>query len=193
LNTYDLLPSNKAPSLKLGWWITSSKPPYHHLLLCDTSPDAHLWDFSLSKQTSLKGFDALNVDQVLISHDATQAVVLRNTKQVELWDLNQGIKALDLSLSDKAKYVGESIGGSAFYINLESGTLLLYSFGTLKEIAKISSSTLGESYKIFFDPECHRINAWVQDGRVLEFIEHAQVFDKQLWTKRPCIENIGGD
>src|SRR5262249_5932378 len=108
LNTSDLLPSNNAPSLKLGWWITSGRTLDSHLLLCDTSPDAYLWDFSQSKQTLLKGFDPLNVDQILISRDGTQAVVRRNTKQVELWDLKQGLKSLDLNLSYKAKYLGES-------------------------------------------------------------------------------------
>src|SRR6185436_6508771 len=75
LNASNLLPSNSVPSLKLGWWIPLSKVPYYTLLLCDTSPDAYLIDFAQSKQTSLKGFDALNVDQVLISRDSTQAVV----------------------------------------------------------------------------------------------------------------------
>ena len=156
--------------------------------LTDKSQDAWLWNLKQGSRTLLKGFDPARADQILLSREGFNAIVLRGRQEIELWELNNGVSEKTIRLPAEIQYIRKTIDGRAFYIKLEdeSHKIFLHSFQTLEQIAEIYGAEFSDDFKLFYDLDCHRINVWTAVGSMWQFKEHAKIFGRPIWMFGQC-------
>lgn len=122
---------------------------------------------------------------IKVNRAGDRAVAVRDSRQIELYDLASGEKLGNFDLPPRWRDDQFTFDGRAFSVRLEGGTILLFSLEDGRKLGELLNAG-GRDYVAFYDAPCRRAHVWTDGGRVLRYTEGREFLSRWHWPSVKC-------
>ena len=164
----------------------SSRPPY---ISWTTDQGTYLWDLTNNPPKFLPGLKISLMDRDGSGREGlfigSHRVIAPHRDYWELYDLESGKKLANIQLLSNTWYFNVTVDNHNVVLQFEGGRNILYNLDDGRQLGEISG--VGTSFTAFYDSDCHRLNVWTSEGRVLRYSKVLRFLGR--WTFR--LDNCG--